>query len=340
MKLYCCYLLISLHPKYKNYTYIGFTVNPKRRIRQHNGEIGCGAHKTHGKRPWQMIVVLSGFPDKTSALKFEWAWQYPTKSKRTRDIISSLGGGVGQPYSVGAKIRYLYEMVLIPPWRRFPLTINWFTKDFAALLEKCPSIPKHMDEKFIQFDEMESCDEEDGGEEENEMRECEDHERDDNEEKKFGGDDDDDDDLFNKDYPTDKIEEDFTSERTKMNKKGGEVSFDIQIPSQTTNCSLCRTLLTTRKHTRCPKENCHLRAHLTCFAQHLLRQETPYSSRTGHSSSSSSIPPSPKLIPTIGSCPVCFRTIKWVEVVRITRQIDEITRKRKREQHYFGDIKG
>ena len=34
-----CYLLRSLNEKYKKSTYIGYTVNPKRRIRQHNREV-------------------------------------------------------------------------------------------------------------------------------------------------------------------------------------------------------------------------------------------------------------------------------------------------------------
>lgn len=34
-----CYLLRSLNEKYKNSTYIGYTVNPMRRIRQHNREV-------------------------------------------------------------------------------------------------------------------------------------------------------------------------------------------------------------------------------------------------------------------------------------------------------------
>ena len=37
-----CYLLESQHTLYRGSTYIGFTTNPKRRIRQHNGEIKAG----------------------------------------------------------------------------------------------------------------------------------------------------------------------------------------------------------------------------------------------------------------------------------------------------------
>jgi hypothetical protein len=51
-RLFACYLLTSLQPRYAQHTYIGFTVNPQRRIRQHNGEISAGAKKTRTKRPW------------------------------------------------------------------------------------------------------------------------------------------------------------------------------------------------------------------------------------------------------------------------------------------------
>lgn len=37
-----CYLVVSLNPSTKGRTYIGFTVNPTRRLRQHNGELKNG----------------------------------------------------------------------------------------------------------------------------------------------------------------------------------------------------------------------------------------------------------------------------------------------------------
>ena len=49
---FACYLLVSQSRAHVDHTYIGFTVHPPRRLRQHNGEIKGGAHHTHKKRPW------------------------------------------------------------------------------------------------------------------------------------------------------------------------------------------------------------------------------------------------------------------------------------------------
>ncbi|XLR06353.1 hypothetical protein S83_034291 [Arachis hypogaea] len=69
---FACYLLASLNPRFKGHTYIGFTVNPRRRIRQHNGEIGCGAWRTKKKRPWEMVLCIYGFPTNVAALQFKF----------------------------------------------------------------------------------------------------------------------------------------------------------------------------------------------------------------------------------------------------------------------------
>jgi structure-specific endonuclease subunit SLX1 len=66
---FCCYLLRSLCPRSKSRTYIGFTVNPRRRIRQHNGEIASGAWRTRRGRPWEMVLCIYGFPSNVAALQ-------------------------------------------------------------------------------------------------------------------------------------------------------------------------------------------------------------------------------------------------------------------------------
>lgn len=86
-----CYLLRSLDPRHPATTYIGFTVNPLRRIRQHNGEIKGGANKTKGRRPWTFAALVHGFPSQHEALQFEWAWQHPAKSKVLRAAAERAG---------------------------------------------------------------------------------------------------------------------------------------------------------------------------------------------------------------------------------------------------------
>ena len=66
-----CYCLESSNQK----TYIGATVDPDRRLRQHNREISGGARATGTAEGWKRICCVTGFPDERSALQFEWKWK-------------------------------------------------------------------------------------------------------------------------------------------------------------------------------------------------------------------------------------------------------------------------
>jgi predicted GIY-YIG superfamily endonuclease len=55
-------------------TYIGATVDPDRRLKQHQGELSGGARATQGK-VWRRVCLVGGFPSWNDALKFEWRWK-------------------------------------------------------------------------------------------------------------------------------------------------------------------------------------------------------------------------------------------------------------------------
>jgi predicted GIY-YIG superfamily endonuclease len=74
-KPWFCYLLVSTTGQ----TYIGATVDPDRRLRQHNKELVGGARRTATAvvmgEVWRRMCKVSGFPDKHAALQFEWRWK-------------------------------------------------------------------------------------------------------------------------------------------------------------------------------------------------------------------------------------------------------------------------
>lgn len=110
-------------------SYVGFTVNPKRRLRQHNGVIKGGAKRTkkHNGYRWSFACLVTGFTCKHDALAFEWALQHPYKSKRYRDAMNSeLKGkrGLGARGSLKRRMLELHIMLRQHPELRIidPLT--------------------------------------------------------------------------------------------------------------------------------------------------------------------------------------------------------------------------
>ncbi|KAI3388623.1 hypothetical protein SNEBB_008473 [Seison nebaliae] len=147
------YLLCNenVNAKIKNTTYIGYTVNPGRRIDQHNGGISQGgANKTNMRGPWRMILTVHGFPNDTAALKFEWAWQNPEKSRRVKHLMPStsrlqqmkLGGRLKKRY----KLFILQLMLTSNYWRRLSLTLQWLSinEEDENDIHLVHSLPKHM----------------------------------------------------------------------------------------------------------------------------------------------------------------------------------------------------
>lgn len=108
--MHFCYALVAAPPASVSgktgggrRTYVGYTVDPRRRLRQHNREITGGARATRGAR-WHHVAVVAGFQTQQQGLQFEWAWKFWTRKKRWR-------GPTG-------RIRGLHHVLLKPRWTR------------------------------------------------------------------------------------------------------------------------------------------------------------------------------------------------------------------------------
>jgi predicted GIY-YIG superfamily endonuclease len=68
------YLLATVEAPVR--TYVGATVDPDRRLQQHNGILKGGAIAT-SRVPggWYRVCYLKGFESKREALRFEWWWK-------------------------------------------------------------------------------------------------------------------------------------------------------------------------------------------------------------------------------------------------------------------------
>ena len=79
---YYCYCLFTEDLRQ---TYVGATVDPDHRLRQHNGEIVGGARRTKmglGQgHVWKQACVLRGIPTWTAALQIEWRWKQLSRTR-------------------------------------------------------------------------------------------------------------------------------------------------------------------------------------------------------------------------------------------------------------------
>lgn len=161
---YGCYLLESL--KLKHRTYIGFTMDPRRRLRQHNGELTAGAWKTKKGRPWKMVLCVWGFSNKISALQFEYAWQHPAICRHARGAVAHLGfvqrtwkGRQKVIPGVAKNMEVLFQMLQVSPYCRMPLRVHIL--DDGAYWQIMPSLnaarhlPSHTSVTHGNFDDLE-----------------------------------------------------------------------------------------------------------------------------------------------------------------------------------------
>ena len=95
--------------------YVGATIDLSHRIRQHNGELSGGAHRTSSKGPgWVCLLYVQGFQSRTESLQFEYALKREAKH---------------HGYSTQARKRAVHALLSQEHWTNRPLEA--VTVDYA-----------------------------------------------------------------------------------------------------------------------------------------------------------------------------------------------------------------
>lgn len=87
-----CYILRLPN---KNRTYVGYTIDPKRRIQQHNGILKGGAKATSSSNEWQFLAIITSDSElftKVLALSIEWHLKHPEGKKKGSFIYKGVDG--------------------------------------------------------------------------------------------------------------------------------------------------------------------------------------------------------------------------------------------------------
>lgn len=132
------YNVYFLQSTTSNKTYVGYSMNPFHRLRQHNGELVGGAKRTQVGRPWRIVCIVAGFPTAKAALQFEYRW---LKIRATRQRITNGTKGERRykkcPHitTCNEGLQYLLNCQWTstsPAPKSFPLTVHWNVSNYLV----------------------------------------------------------------------------------------------------------------------------------------------------------------------------------------------------------------
>jgi predicted GIY-YIG superfamily endonuclease len=106
-------------------TYVGYSVNPFHRLRQHNGELVGGAKRTRIGRPYRIVCIVTGFPTENAALSFEWLWHQLRRGPRKKQRKHVKIVDPSEALTVLFSRQWTSKS---PPRYSFPLTLFWIAQ--------------------------------------------------------------------------------------------------------------------------------------------------------------------------------------------------------------------
>ncbi|KJH53314.1 hypothetical protein DICVIV_00437 [Dictyocaulus viviparus] len=69
-----------------------------------------------------MVCIIHGFPNSVAALRFEWAWQNPEKSRAIKNLVLRKARKE-TPFTY--RLRIACHLMNCRPWNNFALTFRW-----------------------------------------------------------------------------------------------------------------------------------------------------------------------------------------------------------------------
>jgi predicted GIY-YIG superfamily endonuclease len=126
-KKYYCYIVKQVNGN-RDLTYVGYTVKPSRRIRQHSGEIHGGARFTvKHKCKWEFLVVMTcPYWNNIKAMQNEWLIKHPTRKRKTPKCFYGAKGRINSLVEVFKRIpeEEKIEMYIHPTYYNQAVNLN------------------------------------------------------------------------------------------------------------------------------------------------------------------------------------------------------------------------